>query len=93
MDGRVWARFKDGTTKELEKDCGCLTHNGPHFLHDNRLWKQRNQKLKDRGNYLSILGFVNQEIDRLAEIAYQYKARGIKEILHERPEELAPCGE
>lgn len=30
---------------DLTKDCGCVTHGGPHWLHTDRLWRERNRAL------------------------------------------------
>lgn len=40
------ARLTDGSVVELAKDCDCITHDGPHWLHYDALWRAINQEIK-----------------------------------------------
>ena len=46
------------------KDCDCMTHEGLHWLHMDRLWHDKNRALLDSGN---LAGFLQEEIARLKE--------------------------
>lgn len=37
--------MRDGAKKPRDNDCGCLTHDGPHFLHMDEYTRQANRKL------------------------------------------------
>jgi len=37
------ARLTDGSIVDLPRDCDCLTHDGPHWLHIDTYTKQRSQ--------------------------------------------------
>ena len=60
------------------KDCTCLTHEGPHFLHMDTLWKQKNHELleqavryEESGMYVEALAILRcydqEELRRLKE--------------------------
>lgn len=61
-------------------DCGCLTHDGPHWRHMDALWAARNRALLERARtmvvrtpedywrcYLALLAFAQVEQRRLAD--------------------------
>lgn len=72
------AKLIDGSVVELIKDCDCITHIGPHWLHMNNLWHERNQKLLDTGN---LYGFMHEEVLRLEQKAYDMESKEISEII------------
>lgn len=76
------ARLTTGEVVSLEKDCDCLPqfHDGPHWLYNDDLWKARNQRLLDAGN---VRGFLQEDIVRLREKAYQLHCRSIEEIIRD----------
>lgn len=74
----IKAKLTDGTIIELVKDCECIHHSGPHWLHANDLDKVQSKRLLDAGN---ILGHINNELARLADKEYQMVSRGIEEII------------
>jgi len=45
---RMKARLTNGTIVTLEKDCGCIIHDGPHWLHADAVWKRLNNEHKDK---------------------------------------------
>jgi hypothetical protein len=67
-----------GDTIELVKDCDCVTHNGPHWLHMNDFDKHRNSEMLERGNYR---GHIECELRRLEELEHNMTSRGIVEIV------------
>lgn len=82
------ALLKDGTVIELIKDCGCITHEGPHWLHMDRLDRAHALGLLPPGGLqasridrLALMGFIAEEIARLGEKRYQMLARGIEKLL------------
>ena len=74
------ARMKDGTTVELTKDCECLDsiHEGPHWLHTDKLWKDSIDRMMDRGNFS---GVPYEQTARIAEKIRQMEQRGIDELV------------
>lgn len=77
------ARLTDGTVIELVKDCGCLTHEGPHWLHMDDMYRRLNQPLRDRalaGDLLAVSALATEEIARLREKRHQMESRRIVEI-------------
>ncbi len=76
----IKAKLTTGEIIELVKDCDCVTHNGPHWLHTNDLWKERNRKLLEADSYY---GHINEEIARLNDKEYELVSRGIEEIIRE----------
>lgn len=83
---------QDGHTIELEKDCNCVTHEGPHWLHADELWRQKNRKLLEIANdasielmrrYSALSGHATEEEARLDEKARMMKRHGIAELICE----------
>lgn len=75
----------------LPRDCTCVTHDGPHWLHMDRLWAERNQEIRRRfdaarasGNYLDAylagLAYAQEEAHRLAEKSRQMRLHGIEDL-------------
>lgn len=90
----IYAELEDGSIVELEKDCGCLTHDGPHWLHMNDL----DRKLIARDHEASAGGlsesvfqhFIKAETERLAERASHMRSRSIVRIVRERGNDDKP---
>lgn len=59
------------------KDCHCRTHSGPHWLHMDTLWRDRNRRLMGAGN---VRGYVVEERDRLGALAREMLAHGVTQI-------------
>lgn len=36
------------TRNHTTKDCDCITHEGPHYLHMDRLWREQNREHLER---------------------------------------------
>lgn len=69
------------------KDCNCIVHDGPHWLHEDRLWHEKNQellRLAQRSAPLSAnllyTEFCRAELRRLGEKERQMKKMGWDEI-------------
>lgn len=91
----IWthARLSDDSVVELVKDCGCLDniHAGPHWLHDDCLWRLQNQRtlmslqaqVTGRSPEWFALydAYVAEERERIREKVRQMKQRGIEELL------------
>lgn len=48
----------------MPRDCQCITHEGLHWIVEDRLWFERNLALLQRGN---VQGFLASEVWRLGE--------------------------
>lgn len=77
------ARLKSGEIIELVKDCECITHEGPHFLHMNSLDKEQSQKYLDMKTNGGSLAFAQNEINRLNRLFCELRARKIVELIEE----------
>ena len=88
------ARLTDESVVELTKDCGCVTHEGPHWLHyDHLIWAQNRRLLTrlqaqaaaptDVGTWAVLCdAYVREEMARLREKRQEMEQRGIVELLH-----------
>ena len=70
--------LKTGEIIEAKKDCECVTHDGPHWIHMDNIHKQSNWKLYDDKN---TFGYAKEELARLKEKKYQMDSRGIVQII------------
>lgn len=76
------ARLADGSIIPLLKDCGCGTHEGPHWLHMDSIDRDQNRSLLNGAtSSAEIKAFMESEQRRLAEKLREMKARNIEEIL------------
>ena len=76
------ARLADGSIIPLPKDCGCQTHDGPHWLHMDGIDRSLNRSLLDGAtNSEQIQAYAKAEQRRLKEKLREMKARNIVEIL------------
>lgn len=71
-------RLMDGRVVATVNDCACLTHDGPHWLYANDLWRIANQRLYDAGN---LQGYLIAEIARLHEKSWYMEREQIEEII------------
>lgn len=44
----IRARLTTGEVVELARDCSCVIHDGPHWLHMDDVDKSLNRRLRDR---------------------------------------------
>lgn len=72
------AKLITGDTIELTKDCDCITHIGPHWLHMNDFDKRRNAEMLESGN---LNGHIVYELLRLEQLEYMMVKLGIVEII------------
>ncbi len=49
----------------MPRDCDCVTHDGLHWLHDDRMTFERNLKILERGGQLCLHAFAQNEEVRL----------------------------
>lgn len=76
--------LKNGTIIEAEKDCSCITHDGPHWLHADKMWRTSNEEmLKRESSYLVLLAFAKEEDARLASKLRNMENLGIAKIIEE----------
>lgn len=80
---------QDGTRFTLEKDCNCASHDGPHWIYMDRLWRDKNKALLDPAGktlsqcYFGTLGFATEEAARLDAKAAAFRSYGIVRIIEE----------
>ena len=74
----IKAKLVDGTIIELVKDCECVHHTGPHWLHLDDLDKRRARELLDQG---CTQAHIIVELERLDRKLFEMESRGIEEIL------------
>ncbi|MCX7100987.1 MAG: hypothetical protein NTX38_05710 [Methylobacter sp.] len=75
------ARLKDGSIVDLLKDCSCVTHEGPHWIHADNLYREANKLLLNTCTRLASAGFAIEEQVRLQRKLQIMNAKGIVEIL------------
>ena len=75
------AELTNGQIVALKKDCDCLTHDGPHWLHANLLWKQRNLRILDSDGQLAGLAFAREEAARLRQLEWEFRQRHIARLI------------
>lgn len=78
------ARLSTGEVIELEQDCDCVIHEGPHWLHMDSVDKSLNRPLYERairGERLAAYAFARQEQRRLSTKLREMESRNIVEIL------------
>lgn len=74
------ARLEDGSIVNLAKDCSCIDHEGPHWLHSDRLFRQLNLQLLGP-SMLQTQAFAIEEQARLTLKLSMMKAKRIAELL------------
>lgn len=78
----VCARLTSGEVIPLGKDCSCVTHAGPHWLHADQMWKEANKAILAQGQtMLACQGFAVEESARLREKAWQMERLKIAQLL------------
>lgn len=77
------AELNSGEIIDLVKDCECITHDGPHFLHMNQLDKEQSQKYLNMKTNGGSLAFAQNEIARLNRLDYELRARKIVKLISE----------
>jgi hypothetical protein len=74
-------RLKGGAIVDSVKDCSCVTHEGPHWLYADTLYREANQRLLSASNPFAPSGFAIEEQVRLQTRLNIMNAKGIVEIL------------
>lgn len=75
------AELMDGSIVELQKDCDCVTHAGPHWLHMDGLWRAMNQALLQPETARAWDAFVNEDLARLRVKRIEMERFGIKRLI------------
>jgi len=81
------AELESGEIVTLEKDCECITHNGPHWVYADDLSRRVNIGGAP-STYLGALGVAGEEIARLDEKLRIFKQKGIVRLIREECDEL-----
>lgn len=63
--------------KSPDKDCGCVTHEGPHWLHMDNLDRAEVKRMLDSGN---PRGAIVLDLARLGRKRYEMESRGLTEV-------------
>lgn len=71
-------RLADNSVVAAVKDCECRSHDGPHWLYDNDLWRSSNERLRTAGN---IRGFIVADLARVKEKRWHMERENIAEIM------------
>lgn len=90
---RVYAELTSGEIVELQNDCGCITHNGPHWLHMINLERALNadavknfREPKTVGekieHQLAIIYMAGKEQARLKRLEAELTSRGIVRLIY-----------
>jgi hypothetical protein len=89
------AELTTGEIVELQKDCGCLHHDGPHWLYIDLQWHKDNRELLYDENgevrsslhshevYLAMRGYAIEELARLRNFGNDMKRHKIKRLIRE----------
>lgn len=79
------AKLKNGEVVNLEKECDCIIHDEPHWIHADRIWKQSNRGSLNLGrlsnSYHTLRGFAIEELMRLKQKEYEMRCKKIVEII------------
>jgi hypothetical protein len=51
--------------RTLPKDCECCTHDGPHWMYEDRFAFEQNLRILQRGGMLCAKAFLDHEVIRL----------------------------
>lgn len=57
-------RLIDGRIVAAEKDCQCVTHDGPHWVHQDDLWKSRNREFLSNETVLGGMAHAKEDAAR-----------------------------
>ena len=83
------ARLKSGEIVTLEKECSCINHNEPHWVHMDGIWKKNNWREGPQGRtFLWCMGVAQEESVRLKEKLREMERRGIVELIEEPADEF-----
>lgn len=77
---RFMAELTTGEVVELVKDCGCLVHQGPHWIDVDEMDRRSNKEILDRGCWR---GFVIEDLARLQRKLVWMKRLGIQRYWQE----------
>lgn len=79
----IKAALQNGEVVVLEKDCDCVIHDGPHWLHMDDVDKSLNAPLRKRalqGEPLAFKAYAEAELRRLSAKRFEMERQHIVEI-------------
>lgn len=83
----IYATLTTGETVQLEKDCDCLTHEGPHWLHMDAIARLFHEETMRHAEgplaEFVLIQVAEQEAERLKRKADKMKELGIVRIYWE----------
>lgn len=79
-------KLKDGSIVTAEKDCDCIAHDGPCWLHYDQLLEKMNKKYfnPEKPTAQGFRALAIEESMRLRDKLWEMECRGIVEIIHEK---------
>ncbi len=72
---------QDGRTIPLEKECDCIIHEEPHWIHMDSLKHKLNQKYLEKPTQLNMQALSILESARLKEKEFHFNRLGIAQIM------------
>jgi hypothetical protein len=73
-------KLTSGKIIDAEKDCNCITHSDPHWINEDKMWKDRNDLLLDHGNFYA---YAKEEQLRLKYKEWFMRVHYIEEIIQD----------
>ena len=86
----VQAVLESGETVVLLKDCDCVTHDGPHWVHADEAWREANRNMFARAQstgtpadlaHYACHGFAVEELARLTSLEHSLRHRRIARLV------------
>ena len=71
---------QDGNTIPLEKECDCIIHDDPHWIHMDRLKRHLNKKYLENPTDSNMRALSILESARLSEKEFHFNRLGITQI-------------
>lgn len=78
----------DGSVVDAVKDCDCVTHTVPHWVHMDNIDCMLNDRLLEGCSFLGTISFAKEEGARLSVKLFELKSRGVIEIIKEEGDVL-----
>lgn len=74
--------MENGEIVPAANDCGCITHNGPHWCHMDDWWRERNATF-DQSTEAGLRAFISEEYRRLREKRHNMESLKIVRLIRD----------
>lgn len=74
------ARLEDGSIVTLEKDCSCIDHQGPHWLHSDHLFRQLNLQLLGPNKLQTQAFAIEEQASQVIAQTFDYESQTHRRI-------------